>query len=130
MLTQKTGSNAYSIREGEFSDRLIPNFLRKKRTEFRKDPKAAIESAGLMRSNPADLPPVKQIVVKAAEFDRKIFHLPESRYKAEQFPKGKELAIRVGVNGKSRTATIKGAWSVAGSGFTGCKGRRVAVLVA
>jgi hypothetical protein len=130
LITQKTGANASSIREGEFSDQLIPNCLRKKRAEFRKNPKAAIIAAGLPETPPARPPKqCQQIVVKVAEFQRRIFHLPESRYKAEQFSKGGTLTIKAGVNGKSRTVTIKGAWSTSGEWF-GCNKRQVAVLVA
>ena len=131
LLTQKTGENANNIRQGEFSDRLLPNCLRKKRAEFRKDPKAAINAAGLMETTPqtASVKQCSQIVVKQSEFNRRIFHLPESRFKTEQFPKGASLTVKAGVNGQSRTATIKGAWSTDGSGF-GCNKRQVAVLVA
>lgn len=129
LMTQKTGANAHNIRLGEFSERLLPNCLRKKRAEFRKDPKAAIEAAGLTEINPTPPKPCQQIVVKGSEFDRQIFHLPESRWKVEQFAKGASIIVKAGVNGKARTAVIKGAWSVDGSGF-GCNKRQVAVLVA
>lgn len=43
LLTQKSSGNA-EFRRGEFSERLIPNFLRKKRAEFRKDPATAIRT--------------------------------------------------------------------------------------
>lgn len=131
LLTQKTGANAHTIQQGNFSERLIPNFLRKKRAEFRKAPKAAIVAAGLMQKVTASSTPkpCNQIVVKGSEFERRIFHLPESRYKAEQFAKGASLIVKAGVTGASRTATVKGAWSVDGEAF-GCKKRQVAVLVA
>jgi hypothetical protein len=73
--------------------------------------------------------PCNQLVVKASELDRRIFHLPESRYKVEQFTKGANLIVKAGVNGKSRTAVIKGVWSTSGEAF-GCNKRQVAVLVA
>ena len=130
LLTQKTGANAHNIRLGEFSERLLPNCLRKKRDAFRLDPRKVLENSGLMETRQPEPPkPCNQIVVKTSEFDRRIFHLPESRYKVEQFPKGGSVTIKAGVNGKSRTAVIKGAWSVDGSGF-GCNKRQVAVLVA
>lgn len=130
LLTQKTGANAFSIRQGEFTDILIPNCLRKKRAEFRNDPKAAVEAAGLLKEKPAEpAKPVSQIVVKTSEFARRIFHLPESRFKAEQFTKGAELTIKAGVNGKSRRASIVMACSTSGEAF-GCNKRQVAVLVA
>jgi hypothetical protein len=131
LLSQKTGANAHNIRQGEFIDRLLPNCLRKKRAEFRKDPRKAIEAAGLLQKVTASSTPkqCQQIVVKASELERRIFHLPESRYKAEQFAKGATLTVKAGVNGKARTAIIKGAWSTDGSGF-GCNKRQVAVLVA
>lgn len=130
LLTQKTGANAFNIRKGEFTDILIPNCLRKKRKEFRNDPKAAVEAAGLLKDKPAEpVKPVSQIVVKTSEFSRRIFHLPESRYKAEQFIKGATLTIKAGVNGKSRSASIIMACSTTGEAF-GCSKRQVAVLVA
>jgi hypothetical protein len=130
LLTQKTGADAFNITYGNFTERLIPNFLRKKRNEFRKAPRKAIEDAGLAEIKPTEQPKqCQQIVVKASELERKIFHLPESRYKVEQFSKGANLTIKAGVNGQSRTATIKGAWSTTGEAF-GCNKRQVAVLVA
>lgn len=131
LLTKKTGATAHTIRQGEFSERLIPNCLRKVRNEFRKAPmKMLKEVAEKANSMPVAPPkPCNQIVVKASDLDHQIFHLPESRYKAEQFAKGTNLIVKAGVNGKARTAIIKGAWSTDGSGF-GCKKRQVAVLVA
>lgn len=131
LLSQKTGANAHNIRQGEFIDRLLPNCLRKKRAEFRKDPRKAIEDAGLLLTTTATEQPkqCQQIVVKGSEFDRRIFHLPESRYKTEQFSKGATLTIKAGVNGKARTAVIKGVWSTTGEAFN-CNKRQVAVLVA
>lgn len=131
LLPHKTGATANTIRQGEFSERLIPNFLRKKRNGFRADPRKALEEAGLLleKLQPTPPKPCSQIVVKTSEFDRRIFHLPESRYKAEQFAKGASLTVKAGVTGKARTAIIKGAWSVDGSGF-GCNKRQVAVFVA
>jgi hypothetical protein len=131
LLTKKTGATALTIRQGEFSERLIPNCLRKVRNEFRKAPMKMLEEiAEKANSMPVAPPkPCNQIVVKASELERKIFHLPESRYKAEQFAKGATLTIKAGVNGVSRAATIKGAWSTTGEAF-GCNKRQVAVLVA
>jgi hypothetical protein len=50
LLTQKTGPKKFKVREGEFTERQIPNFLRKKRTAFRKNPKETIKQSGLMQS--------------------------------------------------------------------------------
>lgn len=131
LLTKKTGATALTIRQGEFSERLIPNFLRKVRNEFRKEPtKMLKEIAEKADSMPATPPKMcQQIVVKTSEFDRRIFHLPESRYKMEQFAKGASLTIKAGVNGQSRTAVIQGVWSTTGEAFN-CNKRQVAVLVA
>jgi hypothetical protein len=131
LLTKKTGATALTIRQGEFSERLIPNFLRKVRNEFRKEPmkmlKEIAEKADSMPVTPPKM--CQQIVVKTSEFNRRIFHLPESRFKTEQFPKGASLTVKAGVAGESRNARILGAWSTDGSGF-GCSKRQVAVLVA
>lgn len=133
LLTQKTGKGANTIREGDFTDALIPNCLRKKRTEFRRNPRQAIQDAGLLKPAPAAAEttarPVQQIIVKASEFNRRIFHLPESRYKAEQFQEGRALTIKAGVNGKSRSERIIMARSTTGEAF-GCTSRQVAILVA
>lgn len=97
---------------------------------FLRDPKKAIESAGLTEIKATSVQKrYRQIVVKTSEFDRRIFHLPESRWKVEQFPKGGSVTIKAGVTGASRIATIKGAWSTDGSCF-GCSKRQVAILVA
>lgn len=130
LVSQKDGINRNSIKKGGFTDILIPNRLRKKRAEFRANPRAAIIAAGLPETPPVHPPqPCNSIVVKVSEFQRKIFHLPESRYKAGQFSKGNTLTIRAGVNGQKRETTIKGAWSTSGKMF-GTKKRQVAVLVA
>jgi hypothetical protein len=132
LLTRKTGAHARFTREGEFTDRLIPNFLRKERVKYRANPRKAIEDAGLLLSHntsPAPVKACKRIVVKASELDRRVFHVPESRYKKEQFSKGAVLEIRAGVSGRGRNARIVGAWSTDGSAF-GCPKRQVAILVA
>lgn len=54
LLSQKTGATAQTIRFGEFSDRLIPNFLRKKRTAFRRNPQQVIRESGLLKGNEDD----------------------------------------------------------------------------
>lgn len=127
LMTQKTGPEAETVAPGCFTEQKIPNFLRKLRTEYRCDPAATVKRYKLLEV-PPEAPAVrKQIIVKASEFERRIFHAPESRFKKEQFPAGGELTIRAGVTGKSRKATIIGVWSVDGSGF-GCSSRQVALL--
>jgi hypothetical protein len=130
LLRHKTGEKPNSLSQGCFTERKIPNCLRKLRTEFRKGPAKAIQ-AMLQAScfEPIPPKPCNQIVVKTSEFDRRIFHLPESRYKVEQFAKGASLTIKAGVNGKSRTAQILMARSTTGEAF-GCTKRQIAVLVA
>ena len=130
LMTRKDGKNAFTIREGEFSERLIPNCLRKKRNEYRKDPKGTLKAAGFDKPPaPREVRKVERIIVKTAEFDRRIFHLPEGKFQAEQFSQGGELTIKAGVNGKSRTAKIVMAKSTSGEAF-GCSTRQVAVLTA
>ena len=129
LLRHKTGENANGLTPGCFTERRLPNCLRKLRTVFRKDPIKAIDAMLKTTCEPEPPKQCYQIVVKGAEFDRRIFHLPESRYKVEQFAKGASLIVKAGVNGKARTAVIKGAWSTSGEAF-GCDKRQVAVLVA
>jgi hypothetical protein len=129
LLRYKTGKNANGLTPGCFTERRIPNCLRKLRTVFRDDPIKAIEAMLQVTCEPEPPKQCNQIVVKTSELDRRIFHLPESRYKAEQFAKGASLIVKAGVNGKARTAVIKGAWSTSGEAF-GCNKRQVAILVA
>jgi hypothetical protein len=129
LLRYKTGENANGLTPGCFTERRLPNCLRKLRAVFRKDPIKAIEAMLQVTCEPEPPKPCNQIVVKGSELDRRIFHLPESRYKVEQFAKGASLTIKAGVAGESRNVRIMGAWSTDGSGF-GCNKRQVAVLVA
>ena len=46
LMTQKTGERATNLQQGEFQEQFIPNCLRKKREEFRKDPEACIKNGG------------------------------------------------------------------------------------
>jgi hypothetical protein len=129
LITQKN-VNRNHIREGEFTDQYIPNCLRKKREEFRKDPQAAIKAAGLDKETPPAPPKtIKNIVVKNHEFHRKIFHFPKGKYKVENFPVGGSLTIRAGVKGKSRTVKIIKTCSTSGESF-GCTQKQIAILVA
>lgn len=129
LLRHKTGENANALSAGCFTERRIPNCLRKLRAVFRKDPIGAIENMMQIPTEPTRPNICSQIVVKQSEFKRQIFHLPESRFKTEQFPKGASLIVKAGVAGESRNVRILGAWSTDGSGF-GCNKRQVAVLVA
>lgn len=129
LITQKN-VNRNIIREGEFTDQYIPNCLRKKRAEYRKDPQAAIKAAGLDKEKPPAPPKtIKSIVVKNHEFNRKIFHFPQGKYKVENFPVGGSLTIRAGVKGKSRTAKIVKTCSTSGASF-GCAQKQIVILVA
>lgn len=129
LLRYKTGENANALSAGCFTERRIPNCLRKLRAVFREDPIGAIENMMQIPTEPTKPNICSQIVVKQSEFNRRIFHLPESRYKVEQFAEGASLTIKAGVAGESRNVRIMGAWSTDGSGF-GCNKRQVAVLVA
>lgn len=129
LLRHKTGENALTLTPGCFTERRIPNCLRKLRAKFRKDPIGEIDKMMLIPCDPEPPKLRQQIVVKASEFNRRIFHLPESRYKVEQFAKGNTLTIRAGVAGESRNVRIMGAWSTTGEAF-GCNKRQVAILVA
>lgn len=127
IATQKDGENATTFSPGCFTELRIPNCLRKVRNDFRLDPKAAAEKYKVFEIPPPEIKTHKQIIVKSSEFDRQIFHLPESRYKRDNYPAGATITIKAGVNGKSRTTTIKGSWSTSGTGF-GETSRQVAIL--
>ena len=133
LLHFKTGEHKEFVREGEFTERRIPNFLKKKRAEFRKNPQKAIRDnklAEILRDkydNQAH-PAVSRLVVKTAEFDRHIYTVSAGKYSIESFPKGGTLTICAGVSGAQRTARIKGVWEVDGTPFN-IKGRRIAVLL-
>lgn len=132
LLHFKTGEHKEFVREGEFTERMIPNFLKKKRAEFRKKPQKAIRDNKLLEilgekyGNQKSA--VSRLVVKKAEFDRHIYTVPAGKYAVESFPKGGTLTISAGVSGARRTARIKGAWEVDGTPFN-IEGRRIAVLL-
>lgn len=126
LATQKTGENAETFAPGCFTERKIPNCLRKLRSEYRLAPLATIEKYGVLNIK-SETPARQQIIVKTSEFNRKIFHFPESRFKLEHFPKGATITVKAGVNGKSRQVTIKGAWSTDGSAFSS-PNRQIAIL--
>jgi hypothetical protein len=128
LLTQNNGPFRDTIRKDCFTEQLIPNCLRKKRAEYRKNPRQAILSAGLTRSNPENVKPISLVIVKGAEIDRRIFHFPEPRYRTAHFVKGALLTLRAGVTGRSRDVRIVGSWSTTGEMF-GCRRRQVAILV-
>lgn len=123
-----TQKDSTTFQQGCFTDIRIPNCLRKVRNDFRVNPKAAAEKYKVFEIKSEPPKPCKQIVVKATELNRSIFHLPESRYKTSQFAKGSTLTVKAGINGKSRTVTIKGAWSTDGTAF-GSDARQVAILI-
>lgn len=128
LLMQKNGANASTLREGEFSEVLIPNCLRKKRNAYWKDPKKAIHEAGMDTPVMPEKPrQIARIVVKKTEFHRAIFFLPKKKLTPEHFSKGNTLTIQAGVAGKSRSTIVNGAWLIDGKNI-GRQGKFVAVL--
>lgn len=129
LMNFKTGERRQEITTGEFTERRIPNFLRKKRAEFRKNPTQAIRDSKLteIRSS-SEVKPPSRIVVKASEFERRIHTIPAGKFNCSHFPAGGEVFICAGVSGDKRAARIKGAWEVDGAGF-GLKGKRIAILL-
>ena len=129
LLTQKDGANARTIREGEFSETLIPNCLRKKRNAFLRDHETAIREAGLDNPASAASAPrrIARIVVSREVFRRRVFFLRRKKMTPEQFPKGEEIVIQAGVAGETRTATVLGAWIINGKGI-GRRGKFIAIL--
>ena len=75
LLTQKDGANARTIREGEFSETLIPNCLRKKRNAFLRDHETALREAGMDNPAPTAAVPrrIGRIVVSREVFRRRVF---------------------------------------------------------
>ena len=131
LMRFKTGDHKDIVREGEFTERRIPNFLKKKRSEFRKNPLKAIRESFINRPSRAqeDAPRiVSRLVVKASEFDRHIHNVPSGKYSIESFPAGGSITICAGVSGDKRIAIIKRAWEVDGAGF-GLMGKRIAILL-
>lgn len=129
LLTQKNGANARTIREGEFSETLIPNCLRKKRDALLRDPETAFREAGL--DNPAPKATahrrIARFVVSREVFRRRIIFLRRRKMTPEQFPVGGKIIIQAGVAGKTRKTTVRGAWIVNGRGI-GQRGKFIALL--
>lgn len=130
LLTQKNGANARTIREGEFSETLIPNFLRKRRNAFLRDCETALREAGLDNPAPSAAPPkrrIGRIVVAREVFRRRIFFLRRRKMTPEQFQIGEKIVVQAGVAGKTRKTTVRGAWIVSGRGI-GQRGKFIALL--
>jgi hypothetical protein len=125
----KTGERRQEITTGEFTELRIPNFLRKKRAEFRKNPAQAIRDYKLTEiERREEFKPLSRLVVKASEFERRIHTIPAGKFNCSHFPAGGEVFICAGVSGDKRAARIKGAWEVDGAGF-GLKGKKIAILL-
>jgi len=128
LMMLKSGDNASRLREGEFSETLIPNCLRKKRNAYLQDPHKAIHEAGMDAPIHPGIPrQVSRIIVRKDEFSRSIFFLCKKKLTPVNFAKGNTLIIQAGVAGKSRNAVIRGAWIIDGEGI-GRKGKFIAVL--
>lgn len=129
LLTQKDGANARTIREGEFSETLIPNCLRKKRNAFLRDYETALREAGMDNPAPTAAVPrrIGRIVVSREVFRRRVFFLRRKKMTPEQFPKGGEIIIQAGVAGKTRKTTVRGAWIINGKSI-GRRGKFIAIL--
>ena len=126
---EKDGVSARTIREGEFSETLIPNCLRKKRNAFLNDPETALKESGLDDPGDTKTAPkrITRVVVGKKIFHRKIFFLRRRKKKLEQFPEGGEITIQAGVGGKRRTTRLRGAWIIDGKGI-GKQGKFIAIL--
>ncbi len=129
LLTQKNGANARTIREGEFSETLIPNCLRKKRNAFLRDCETALREAGLDNPAPAAAAPrrIGRIIVTREAFHRRIIFLRRRKMTADQFHRGDKIILQAGVAGKTRQTTVRGAWSINGKGI-GRRGKFIAIL--
>ena len=128
LLTQKNGANARTIREGEFSEKLIPNCLRKRRNAFLRDYETALREAGMDNPAPTAAPRcIGRIVVARAVFRRKIFFLRRKKMTPEQFTPGEKIVIQAGVAGRTRKTTVRGAWIINGKGI-GRRGKFIALL--
>ena len=127
LLTQKNGSAARTIRKGEFSEKLIPNCLRKKRAALLRDPEAAFREAGIDHPPAAAPRRIGRIVVSREVFRRRIIFLRRKKMTPEQFPQGEKIIIQAGVAGKTRKTTVRGAWIINGQGI-GRRGKFIALL--
>lgn len=130
LLPLKEGVNAGVIIPGEFTDKKIPNRLRKIRNEFYADMDVCLYN--YRRELPTDHnseKKTKRVVVSAEQFNRSLIHVPVNRFnKIEDFIPGEELFVFAGVKGPNKLVTIKTVKEVDGKSF-GRQGKCLAILL-
>lgn len=137
LLHEMLNSGRSSLKEHGFSERKIPNVLRKKRDEFRQDPESAMCKAGLLSSGSggadAAAPEIKPLVVSGEAYRRRIHLFPRKKYPLESFRNGETFVLRHGVGGESRVVEIQKAWKISAksaSEMFGKRGGHIVVLEA
>lgn len=119
LQTLKEGINQNTIVPGEFTEKKMPNCLRKVKKEFYEDFMACMKKYGKdIPPEPIEPKPIKKIIVKASQFGNNLIHVPVTKqYTLDRFKVGQEIVLSAGVNGQTRTATIKNVKQVDGKVF-------------
>lgn len=121
LQTIKEGAKKHTIVPGEFTEKKIPSCLRKVQKAFYEDFAACIKQYGKKDDISAEqIEPktIKKIVVKASQIGNNLINIPVTKqYTLDRFKVGQEIVLSAGVNGQTRTATIKQIKQVDGKSF-------------
>jgi hypothetical protein len=132
LITQKTGERRNRVSPGEMTEKKIPNFLRKLRDEYRKDPQGTclkywkeyneqVEKEGKIFR--------KTLRVSREMYNRKIINVP-LKTSLKELKEGQELKLIKGFNEEDKIVKIKKICFTRGQNFTNCKAQKaVGILI-
>jgi hypothetical protein len=125
----KEGPNKGVIIPGEYTEKKIPNRLRKIREEFYQDMPGCLNKYKQYLPEEPSGSKLKRVVVSADQFNRTIINVPSNRFnKLEDFFAGQEIMLSAGVKGPQKKVTIKSVSEVDGKSF--CRdGKCLAILL-
>lgn len=130
LMTQTT---KHELKCGQFSERYIPNCLRKKRNAFREDYDAAEAEIDTRCDKIKKEQHLDCLRVSSVEYERHIYLLPADEYNTGNFIKRQKLRIDNIDTNKSRFVFVKGIWEVDSKGLivrgSDRKGKLIALLV-
>lgn len=125
----KEGPNKGVIIPGEYTEKKIPNRLRKIKEEFYQDMVGCLNKYKQYLPEEPSGSKLKKVVVSADQFNRTIINVPSNRFnKLEDFLAGQEIMLSVGVRGPQKKVTIKSVNEVDGKSF-GREGKCLAILL-
>lgn len=127
LISQKTGGREFQVRPSEFTERKIPNFLRKIRTEYRQNPKATVKKYWVDQvaiEQKMGLNYRKTIRVTRECFNRKIINVP-LKESLKELQEGQIIKLIKGFNEDEKVVKIKKLCFTKGANFKGQKSKKV-----